>query len=101
MTDQSTTSDLAEQIKAIQSDLLTLTETIRSYTREQASVGADAAQDAVQKVTETASSAAEEVRRRGERIAEDIEDRIAAKPLPAVLIAAGVGLVFGAILTRR
>ena len=101
MADHSATSDLSEQIKAIQAELLALTDTVRSYTRDQASAGADAARHAAHRAADTASAAADEARRRGERVAEELQDHITANPLPAVLVAAGIGLVVGTILTRR
>ena len=101
MVDKTAPSDLSEQVKAIQAELLALTETMRSFTRDHAAAGAEAIRGAAHHAGGVAASAAEEARRRGERVAEDLEDHITANPLPAVLIAAGIGLVVGAILTRR
>jgi ElaB/YqjD/DUF883 family membrane-anchored ribosome-binding protein len=94
-------SDLADQIKAIQAELLSLTETVRSYSSQQASAGAEAIRSAAGKAGASMRSSAEDARRHGERLAEDLEGRITASPLPAVLIAAGIGLVLGTILGRR
>lgn len=94
-------ADLSEQIKAIQAELLALTESVRSFSSEKAHAGAEAFRDAAGKASDTARTTADEARRRGERLAEDLEGRITTHPLPAVLIAAGVGLVIGALLGRR
>ncbi len=94
-------AELSEQIKAIQAEILSLTETVRAFSAEKAAAGAEALRDAAGVAGATARGTADEARRRGEAFAEDLEGRITAKPLPAVLIAAGVGLVLGAILARR
>lgn len=101
MADNTDTSDLSDQIKAIQAELLSLTEAVRSYSSQHAAAGAEAVRDAAGRAGEAARHTAEEARRHGERVAEDLEGRITANPLPAVLIAAGVGLVIGAVLGRR
>lgn len=101
MADKTEGADLSEQIKAIQAELLALTETVRSYSSEHASAGAEAVRKAAHRAGDAAHDAAEEARRRGERVAEDLQGHITANPLPSVLIAAGVGLVIGAILGRR
>ena len=101
MAEKTVGSDLSEQIKAIQAELLSLTDTVRSYSKEHASAGADAVREAAGKAGDAAYGAAHEAHRRGEQLAEDLQGRITANPLPSVLIAAGIGLVFGAILSRR
>jgi len=101
MADKTDASDLSEQIKAIQAELLALTESVRGFSSQKAAAGAEAVRDAAGYASDAAHTAAEEARRHGERVAADIENRITANPLPAVLIAAGVGLVVGAILGRR
>lgn len=94
-------SDLADQVKAIQDELMALTETIRSFTSQKASAGADALRDAAHLAGDTMRSTAEEARRHGEHIADDIEGRISDNPVPSVLIAAGIGFVLGALIGRR
>ena len=94
-------ADLAEQIKAIQAEMLALTEQIRSFSSAKAQAGADAMRDAAGAAGESMRAGAEEARRHGERVAADLEGRITASPLPSVLIAAGVGLVIGALFARR
>ena len=94
-------SDVTDQTKAIQAELLALTDAVRTYSSQHAAAGAEAFRDAAGRAGEAARSTAEEARRRGERVAEDLEGRITDNPLPAVLIAAGVGLVIGAFLGRR
>lgn len=101
MTTKTDGTDLASQIKSIQDELVGLTETIRSFASERVGAGADALRGAADSASETVRLSSEEARRRGQRIAEDLEGQITGNPLPAVLIAAGIGLVIGAVLSRR
>ncbi|MCX5517954.1 MULTISPECIES: YqjD family protein [Kaistia] len=94
-------SDLSDQVKAIQAELASLTDTIRKFGSEQASAGADALHNAAGRASETFRASADEARRRGQRVAEDIEGQITGNPVPAVLIAAGIGLFIGALIGRR
>ena len=94
-------SDIADQVKAIQAELASLTETIRKFGSEHASAGADALHNAAGRASETFRASAEEARRRGYQAAEDIEGHITKNPVPAVLIAAGIGLFLGALIGRR
>lgn len=101
MAEKTAGSELSDQIKAIQAELLSLTETVRSYSKEHAAAGADALRDAASRAGDAAYGAAHDAHRRGEQLAEDLQGRITANPLPAVMIAAGIGLVIGAIMGRR
>lgn len=94
-------SDLADQVKAIQAELASLTDTIRKFGSEHASAGADALHNAADRASETFRASAEEARRRGQKVAEDLEGQISGNPVPAVLIAAGIGLFIGALIGRR
>ncbi|BCP51604.1 hypothetical protein K32_02210 [Kaistia sp. 32K] len=94
-------SDLSEQVKAIQAELASLTDTIRKFGSEQASAGAEALHGVAGRAGETFRASAEEARRRGHQAAEDIESHITKNPVPAVLIAAGIGLFIGALIGRR
>jgi len=95
------TDDIAGQVKSLQDELLALTDTVRSFATERLGAGADAIRGAADAATERARYTADEARRRGKTIADDLEVHITDNPLPAVLIAAGVGLVIGAVLGRR
>jgi ElaB/YqjD/DUF883 family membrane-anchored ribosome-binding protein len=94
-------SDLSEQVKAIQAELASLTDTIRKFGSEQASAGAEALHGVAGRAGETFRASAEEARRRGYQAAEDLEGHITKNPVPAVLIAAGIGLFIGALIGRR
>lgn len=94
-------SDLSDQVKAIQAELASLTDTIRKFSSEQASAGAEALHGAADRASEAFRSSAEEARRRGHKVAEDLEGQITSNPVPAVLIAAGIGLFIGALIGRR
>jgi len=101
MVTKTDSSDLSDQVKAIQAELASLTDTIRKFGSEQAHAGADALHDAAGRASETLRASADEARRRGQRVAEDIEGQITSNPVPAVLIAAGIGLFIGALIGRR
>lgn len=94
-------SDLSDQVQAIQAELASLTETIRKFGSEHASAGADALHNAAGRAGETFRASAEEARRRGQKVAEDLEGQISSNPVSAVLIAAGIGLFIGALIGRR
>jgi ElaB/YqjD/DUF883 family membrane-anchored ribosome-binding protein len=94
-------SDLASQIKSIQDELVGLTDTIRSFASERVAAGAHAVRGAADVASDTLRYSGDEARRRGQRIADDLETQITGNPLPAVLVAAGIGLVIGAVLSRR
>lgn len=94
-------AELSEQIKALQAELLALTEQFRGFSTAKAQAGAEAVREAAERASGTARATAAEARRHGEQIADELEGRITANPLPAVLIAAGVGLLVGAIFSRR
>jgi len=95
------TSDLAGQVKSIQDDLLALTDTIRNFTSQRVSAGADALRGVAGTASDTFRQSTDEAKRRGQRLADDLEGQITDNPLPAVMIAAGIGLVIGAVLGRR
>lgn len=101
MAQKTDTGDVAEQIRIIQADIAALTESIRALGAERVEAGADALREAAYRAGETMRMSAEDARRRGEVMAQDLEERIAANPLSAVLIATGVGLVLGALFSRR
>lgn len=94
-------SDLASQIKSIQDELIGLTETIRSFATERIGAGTEALRGAADAAGDTARFSADEARRRGQKLADELEGHITGNPLPAVLVAAGIGLVIGAVLSRR
>ena len=56
-------SDLSDQVKAIQAELASLTETIRKFGSQQANAGAEALHDVAGRASETFRASAEEARR--------------------------------------
>ncbi len=88
-------------LKRLREDVTALTQTIAALTAQQASRGLGAAHDVGEKVAETVHKAGEELRRAsGESIA-TLEQKITERPLSAVLIALGVGLLLGKFTDRR
>lgn len=88
-------------LKRLRDDVASLTQTIAQLTAQQAARGLEVAQGAGEKVVDTAQKAAEELKRAsGEGIA-TLEQKITERPLSAVLIALGVGLLVGKLFDRR
>ncbi|MBB5753298.1 DUF883 family protein [Prosthecomicrobium pneumaticum] len=93
--------DVAEQLRVLRADVAALAETIRTLGAQRVEAGADALRNAAERTGETLRMSADDARRRGEMLAEDLESRIAANPIPSVLIATGVGLLLGTLFSRR
>ena len=53
------------------------------------------ASDGVERVRDTATEYWDQGRAKAEEVAEDFQDRVREQPLAAVLIAAGIGFLFG------
>lgn len=94
---EATMADLQNQMKAIQSDLASLTGTLKSYGAEQMQHMSAAARHAMDRAGEGMRMSAAEARQRGEHIAEEVEQTISRNPLTSVLVALGVGYVAGMI----
>jgi ElaB/YqjD/DUF883 family membrane-anchored ribosome-binding protein len=73
---------------------------VRDWAQEKGSQIKEGAQEAMQQVGTSASQLAERSRETMEQLGEGLEDRIRSKPLQAVLIAAGVGMLLGLIWKR-
>ena len=87
----STTSDrLAEQALEVKNDLQEMGQTVR-----------DAAQERLDQVGEKATEYLQQGRDRVHGVACACEQFVRQRPLPSVLIAAGVGLLLGLLWKRR
>lgn len=88
-------------LKRLRDDIAALSQTIAALTAQQASRGIGAAHDASEKVVESVHKATEEIRRAGGESIASLEHKITERPLSAVLIALGVGLLLGKLTDRR
>lgn len=88
-------------LKRLRDDVAALTQTIAALTAQQASRGLGAAHDAGEKVAETVQRAGEELKRASSEGVATLEQKITERPLSAVLIALGVGLLLGKLTDRR
>ncbi len=94
-TAEATMADLQKQMKAIQSDLASLTGTLKHFGKEQVDHVGTAARHAMDRAGEGMRMTAADARQRGEHIAEEVEQTITRNPLTSVLVALGVGYVAG------
>lgn len=94
-TTEATMADLHKQMRAIQSDIASLTGTLKSYGKEQVGHMGEAARSAMNHAGDGVRLTAAEARMRGEHIAEEVEQTITRNPLTSVLVALGVGYVAG------
>ena len=74
---------------------------VRQNLQEMGSLARGAAQETVEQLRETATDYYNTSRDRAYELEQSIESRIREKPLNAVLIAAGVGILAGIMLMRR
>lgn len=88
-------------LKRLRDDVAALTQTIAALTAQQASRGLGAAHDAGEKVAETVHRAAEELKRASGESISTLEQKITERPLSAVLIALGIGLLLGKLTDRH
>ncbi|MCX8996913.1 DUF883 domain-containing protein [Rhizobiaceae bacterium BDR2-2] len=95
-----TTADLEQQVEQIRKDISALTETITSLAAGKAEEVKAHALKAGSDVAEASSNAFEAARDQVCAAQADLEDRIRAKPLQSLGVAAGIGF-FLALLTRR
>ncbi len=91
---------LGRQIKAIQADVASLTDTLKQFGAAQAGHVADVVGKAVGQAGDTMRSTAAEARRRGEIAAEEVEQIITRNPFTSILVALGLGYIIGFISRR-
>lgn len=95
-----TTADLERQLEQIRKDIASLTETLTSIAAGKAEAVKAQALRAGNEAVEASTNVIEAARDQVGAAQADLEQRIRAKPLQALGIAAGIGF-FLAILTRR
>ncbi len=91
------TDELKSELKALRDDFAKLLETVKSIGTEQAESAIHRAKDAAEHAAEGLRMSASEARERGEAAAEDVERMIQRHPLTAILVAAGLGYIFGRV----
>jgi ElaB/YqjD/DUF883 family membrane-anchored ribosome-binding protein len=97
-------SDMREQSRdrgaQVQERAQEMGEQARDWAQEKGSQIKEGAQEAIQQVGESASQLAAKGRETMSEFEEGLEDRIRSKPLQAVLIAAGAGMLLGLLWKR-
>ena len=91
------TDELKSELKALRDDFAKLVETVKSIGEEQAESAIHRAKEAAEHAAEGLRMSAAEARQRGEAAAEEVEVMIQRHPLTAILIALGLGYIFGRV----
>jgi ElaB/YqjD/DUF883 family membrane-anchored ribosome-binding protein len=97
----SAASDLARDLAALREDIGRLSDAVAGLVRSQTDAAGAALKDAVGGAREQLSQAADQAQDSVLGAVADLERRIEKNPLTAVLIAAGVGMVFGMMNRSR
>jgi ElaB/YqjD/DUF883 family membrane-anchored ribosome-binding protein len=95
------TAQMQEKVQDIKQNLQDLGSGARQMANEQLQNLRTAASDQLQNVRSTASDYFEQGRSKAMDMERTLESQIRDQPLRAVLIAAGIGLVFGVLWNRR
>jgi ElaB/YqjD/DUF883 family membrane-anchored ribosome-binding protein len=82
-----------EDLTKLRSDILMLSNALKGATSE-------TVQDQIGQIRSRIDSLTGEAKQHGQQTLDDLTDRIEEKPLTSVLIAFGVGLLFGRLLDR-
>jgi len=97
----SAVSNLAADLASLREDIGRLSDAVASLVRAQTDVASAALKDAMGGAREQFSQAAGQAQESALGAVADLERRIEKNPLTAVLIAAGVGMVFGMMNRSR
>jgi ElaB/YqjD/DUF883 family membrane-anchored ribosome-binding protein len=97
----SAVSDLASDLAALRDDIARLSDAVTGLVRTQTDAAGAALKGAVGEAREHLSQAASQAQDGALGAVADLERRIEKNPLTAVLIAAGVGMVFGMMNRSR
>ena len=90
-----TSDELREELKALRDDLTKLVDTVKTMGKEQADAALHSARDAFDHAAEGIKSRAAEAQKRGEAMAEEVEQMITRHPVTSILVAIGLGYFFG------
>jgi ElaB/YqjD/DUF883 family membrane-anchored ribosome-binding protein len=100
MTDEQT-KDLAGQAPTATDKLKEQAGTVREDLGELGRLAKDATREKLGGARVAASEYYDKGRAKAEQLEAELVDQIRAKPLTSVLIAAGIGALFGALISRR
>ena len=95
-----TTSELHQQVETLKADIAKLTETITGLGKQKADATKEDLELRAALLKERGKAVADQANAEFQRIAADTERSVREKPLQALAIAAGIGLVLG-FLTRK
>jgi ElaB/YqjD/DUF883 family membrane-anchored ribosome-binding protein len=92
---------LQADLRRLRDDVAALTRTLAKATAARVGVEPGAMREAGEQVTEAVNKLAEEARRAGVGGLEALEQKIVERPVTAVLMALGLGLLLGRLGDRR
>ena len=87
--------EIRDELKALRDDFAKLVDTVKSLGGERAESVLHRAKEAAEHTADEIRMSAGEARQRGEAAAEDIEAMIQRHPLTSILVAVGLGFIFG------
>lgn len=93
--------ELAEAIESLKADIARLSKTVADLVGEQAGAMRDTAAERARRMAQTGRETGERLADTGRDAARQLSDEIAARPITAVLAAAGLGYLFGKISRRH
>lgn len=96
-----TTSDLSRQVEALKADIAGLTETITSLGKQKANETKEEVELRAAMLKERGKVAMDHAGTEIDRLTGEAERTVREKPLTALAIAAGVGLVVGFLSSRK
>ena len=94
-------AELAANLAALREDIARLSDTVAGLARAQADAAAAALKDAMAGAREQFSQAAGQAQESALGAVADLERRIEKNPLTAVMVAAGLGMMFGLMNRSR
>jgi len=95
------TSDLSLQVEALKADIAGLTETISALGKQKANETKEEIELRAQLLKERGKMAVDQAGNEFDRLSSEAERSIREKPMTALAIAAGVGLVVGFLTSRK
>jgi len=96
-----TTNDLSKQVEALKADIASLTDTISSLGKQKANATKDELEFRAQLLKERGKDALNTAGSEFDRLSSEAERTVREKPMTALAIAAGVGLVVGFLTSRK
>lgn len=94
-------TDLSDAVAAIRRDLAQVIETVGSLSKNRVQAAGDAARSEVAHLRDVASDKAAALQHRASVLTTDTADLIRRNPGTSLAVVAGVGLLFGLLMSRR